>query len=150
MARTSWLVLIFCVFSASFLYSQDKQQSAAPPPSAQPKQATAEPPDETNPPEEDESDAPKVYSFNPLQAKKEIEVGIQHMHRGKFKGAEYRFSEATKWDPTSVEAFVRLGEAEEKLKKTDAAKAAFERVIHLAPDSKQAHEAKKKLEQLKG
>ena len=45
----------------------------------------------------------------------------------------------------SAEAFFKVGEVEEKLKNKDAAKIAFEKVIRLAPDSKLAHDAKKKL-----
>ena len=49
------------------------------------------PPKYAEPPEEDESLAtPKVYSFNPLQAKKEISTGDFYMKRGNFKGAAYQ------------------------------------------------------------
>ncbi len=65
------------------------------------------------------------------------------MHKGTLRGyraALGRFEDATKYDPNSAEAFFRLGEAQEKLKNKDGARAAFEKVLHLAPDSKLAHD----------
>jgi tetratricopeptide (TPR) repeat protein len=96
-------------------------------------------------PEEDESLKPKVYPFNPLEADRNIKVGNYYMHKGSFRGAVDRYQAATKYNPTSAEAFFKLGEAEEKLKHADKAKAAFQRVLQIAPDSKLAHDAKKKL-----
>ena len=70
------------------------------------------------------------------------------MHKGTVSGyraALGRYERATKFNPSSAEAFFKVGEAEEKLKNKDAAKVAFQKVIQLAPDSKLAREAKKKL-----
>jgi outer membrane protein assembly factor BamD (BamD/ComL family) len=85
------------------------------------------------------------YAFNPLQAEKELKVGNFYFKKGSYKAAAGRFREATKWNPTSAEAFLRLGEAEEKLKNAKEAKAAFSRFVELAPDDKRAGEVKKKL-----
>ena len=120
-----------------------KQQSSANPPAVQ------QPPEEDNPPEEDASVAPKVYPLNPLESERNIKVGNfymrQHTLRG-YRAAIGRFEDATRYNPNSAEAFFRLGEAQEKLKNKDAAKAAFEKVLQLAPDSKLSREAKKKLD----
>ena len=62
-----------------------------------------------------------------------------------YRAALGRYEDATKYDPNSAEAFFKLGEVEEKLNNKDAAKTAFEKAIRLAPDSKLAREAKKKL-----
>ena len=72
------------------------------------------------------------------------------MHKGDkgYRAALGRYEDATKYDPNSAEAFFKVGEVEEKLKNKDAAKLAFQRVIKLAPDSKLATEAKKKLANL--
>jgi TolA-binding protein len=102
-------------------------------------------PPEDLPPEEDEDVAPKVYPFNPIESDRCIRVGVFYMHQSKYKAAAGRFLDATKYNPNSAEAFFKLGEAEEKLKNTDAAKSAFTRVVQIAPDSKQGREAKKKL-----
>jgi tetratricopeptide (TPR) repeat protein len=99
-------------------------------------------------PEEDESLKPRVYPFNPLEAERDIKVGNFYMHKGDHSGyvaAVGRYQDATKYNPTSAEAFFRLGEAEEKLKHAGKAKAAFQRVLTIAPDTKLARDAKKKL-----
>jgi tetratricopeptide (TPR) repeat protein len=106
------------------------------------------PPDETEPPEEDDAVKPRTYTFDPLEAERNIKVGNFYMHRGRgndYRAAAGRFEDATKYDPKSAEAFFRLGEAEEKLKHKEKAGAAFHRVVELSPDSKLAKEAQKKL-----
>lgn len=119
------------------------QQPAANPPAAQ---QPAD--DEALPPEDDESVAPKVYPLDPLESDRNIRVGDFYMHQGKpagYRAALGRYEDATKYNPGSAEAFFKVGEAEEKLKNKDAAKTAFARVIQIAPDSKLAHEARRKL-----
>lgn len=96
------------------------------------------------PPEEDESQKPKVYDFNPLQASKELKIGQYYFKKGSFKAALRRFEEATKWDPTSAEAFLHLGETREKVKDTAGAKDAYAKYLELAPDSKLGPSLKKK------
>ena len=106
------------------------------------------PPEEALPPEDDESVAPKVYPLDPLESDRNIKVGDFYMRQGKpagYRAAVGRYEDAAKYNPSSAEAFFKLGEAEEKLKNRDAAKIAFGKVIQIAPDSKFAHEAKKKL-----
>ena len=126
---------------------QQNRQKAKPQPTPN-TPAAQQPPEEDNPPEEDTSVAPKVYPLNPLESERNIKVGNFYMRQRTLRGyraAAGRFEDATRYNPSSAEAFFRLGEAQEKLKNTDAAKAAFEKVLQLAPDSKLAHEAKKKL-----
>ena len=80
-----------------------------------------------------------------------MKVGNFYMHKGTpagYRAALARYERATKFNPSNAEAFFKIGEAEEKLKNRDAAKTAFQRVIDLAPDSKLAHEAKKKLDKI--
>lgn len=96
------------------------------------------------PPEEDESLRPKVYDFNPLQASKELKIGLYYFKKGSYKAAMRRFEEATKWDPTSAEAFLHLGETREKAKDTAGAKDAYAKYLELAPDSKLAPALRKK------
>lgn len=101
-------------------------------------------PPQPEPPEEDESLKPKEYAFNPLQASKEIKIGLFYFKKGSFKAAARRFEEAIRWDPTSAEAHLHLGEAREKLKDPAGAKAAFAKYVELAPDAKNAAALKKK------
>ena len=103
------------------------------------------PPEPQEPPEEDESSKVKEYSFNPLQASKEMRVGLYYMKKGKYKAAEHRFAEATKWDPSTAEGFLRLGEAREKLKDAAGAKEAYAKYLELAPDAKNAAAIRKKV-----
>jgi tetratricopeptide (TPR) repeat protein len=117
----------------------DKQLQTRPPDQAKPQQQ------EQEPPEEDESLAPKTYSFNPLEADKDLKVGLYYFKKGNYKAAMSRFREATLWNPTFAEAFLRLGESAEKLKDKKAAHEAYEKFVALAPDDKQAGAIKKKL-----
>jgi tetratricopeptide (TPR) repeat protein len=100
---------------------------------------------EQEPPEEDPSIAPKTYSFNPLEAEKDVKVGAYYFKKGNYKAAMSRFREATLWNPTFAEAFLHWGESAEKLKDKKAAREAYEKFIALAPDDKQAEAIKKKL-----
>jgi len=107
-------------------------------------------PDETNLPEEDESVAPKKYVLNPLEAKRNLDIGNEEFKGGHYQGALSRFLDATHYNPNFAEAFLRVGETQEKLHNGKAARAAFEKVIKLAPDSKFAEKARKRLESIKG
>jgi tetratricopeptide (TPR) repeat protein len=128
---------------------QTAQKPAQDPPSpGSVQQNQAQPPEEDLPPEEDETQRPKVYPLDPLEAERNIKVGNFYMHRGRgndYRAAAGRFEDATKYNPKNIEAFFKLGEAEEKLKHKDRARAAFTKVVQLAPDSKFGKEAKKKL-----
>lgn len=110
--------------------------------SDQPKQQQTQ---EQEPPEEDESLAPKTYSFNPLEAEKDLKVGLYYFKKGNYKASTNRFREATLWNPSFAEAFLRLGESEEKLKDKKAADEAYTKYLELAPDAKDAEAIKKKL-----
>ena len=101
------------------------------------------------PPEEDTSIAVKEYSFNPLQADKELRIGNYYFHKGRYRAAAQRFREATKWNQGYADAWLRLGEAEEKLKDPKAAKEAYAKFVELAPEAKNLPEVKKKLDKLK-
>ena len=136
MVRASVLVFLFCAVLAG---QDDKELKTRPPDQAKPQQQ------EQEPPEEDESLAPKTYSFNPLEADKDLKVGLYYYKKGNYKAAMSRFREATLWNPTYAEAFLRLGESAEKLKDKKAAHEAYEKYIALAPTDKQAEAIKKKL-----
>ncbi len=104
-----------------------------------------DPPEEQEPPEEDESLRPKEYTFNPLQADKEMKIGAFYFKKSSFRAASGRFDEATKWNPGLAEAWRMLGEAREKMEDGPAAVTAYRKFLELAPDSKQAGAIKKKL-----
>jgi Flp pilus assembly protein TadD len=118
-----------------FAPSVDAQQSKTAP--AQPQQQ--------EPPEEDETLAPKEYTFNPLQATKEVKIGSYYFKKGNYRAAAKRFTEATRWNPNFAEAFLRLGEANEKLKDDAGARQAYSKYLELAPDAKNSEAVRKKL-----
>ncbi|HZQ54237.1 MAG TPA: tetratricopeptide repeat protein [Bryobacteraceae bacterium] len=150
MARTLSLACLCGLLWASLIYGQQKSSST---PNQQPaaKNQTQQQPsvDEDNPPEEDETVAPEKFTLDPLESDRNVKVGNTYMHQGTprgYRAALHRYERATKFNPSNAEAFFKIGEAEEKLKNKDAAKAAFEKVLQLTqPDSKLAKAAKKKL-----
>ena len=88
---------------------------------------------------------PKEYSFNPLQAESELKTGEFYFKKGNYKAASLRFREATKWNPQSAQAQLRLGNALEKSKDMKGAREAYTKYLELAPDAKNVAEIKKKL-----
>jgi tetratricopeptide (TPR) repeat protein len=112
-----------------------------------PAPASTEEPKYREPAEEDlaENPKPKVYAFNPMQAQKELTVGNFYFKQGKFHSAALRFEEATKWNPGLADAWLRLGEADEKQNDTAAMRKAFEKYLELDPKSKAADSVRHKL-----
>lgn len=99
------------------------------------------------PPEEDLSIAEKQeYVFNPIQAAKELRVGNFYAKKGSNRAAARRFEEATRWDPNLAEAWLKLGDTQEKLGDRKAARTAWLKYLELEPDSKQANELRKKID----
>ena len=138
-----WILALF-VASVALVHAQNqpgqlKKDRAQPATSSQ----------EEVPPEEDTSLAVKEYSFNPLQAEHELKVGNFYFRTGKYRSAAMRFREATKWNENYSDAWLRLGETQEKLKDPSAAKEAYTKFLALASDAKNAPEIRKKLKKLK-
>src|SRR5581483_12122945 len=77
---------------------QDEKKQPAKQEQAKPEQA--KPQEEPPPPDEDAAANAKVYSFNPLQAQKEMRTGEFYFKKGSYRAAATRFREATKWNPT--------------------------------------------------
>jgi Tfp pilus assembly protein PilF len=98
----------------------------------------AQEPKPAEPPEEDETLAPREYSFNPIQAREELKVGSFYFKKGSYRAAADRFREALKWDEKYAEAYLRLGEACEKLKDQACVRKAYEKYLSLAPDGREA------------
>jgi tetratricopeptide (TPR) repeat protein len=100
------------------------------------------------PPEEDEALIPRECVLNPLEASKNIQTGDFYLNKKNYHAAVNRYKEATCWDPSSKEAFLKLGEVEEKLHNRDDARDAYQKYLTLAPDAKNATEIKKRLAKL--
>lgn len=130
--------------SAAALFAQEPQSQQP-----QKKLETTHPakPAEQEPPEEDEALKPEQFSLNPLEAQKNINAGDYYFRTKKnYHAAERRYLRATKWDPGSPEAFLKLGESEEKLNDHAAAREAYQTYIQLAPHAKNAPAIQKKIE----
>jgi tetratricopeptide (TPR) repeat protein len=102
-------------------------------------------PQQADPPEEDESLAPKEYAFNPLQAAKELKIGDFYSKKKSWKAAGMRYEEAVKWDPNLAEAWLKLGDARDKLNDRKGARDAWAKYLEVAPDAKNAPEIRKRL-----
>lgn len=102
---------------------------------------------EQEPPEEDPDLIPKEYSFNPLEASRNVTAGNFYFKKGNYRAASRRYMEASKWDPTSGEALLRLAEADEKLRDFAGAREAYAKYLAM-PDIKDADVVKKKLAKL--
>jgi len=124
--------LLVCLLFSLTLVAQQAPQSQPPP-------------TEQEPPEEDRNtEHPKEYTLNPIQAEKEMNVGHYYFKRGSFKAAAHRFEEATKWNPGLADAYYKLGESRTKLKDEKGAREAFEKYLELQPDGKEAASLRKR------
>ena len=103
-----------------------RKADAAPPPNAI----------EQEPPEEDPDLKPKQYEFNPLEAGRNITAGNFYFKKGNYRAAWRRYEEATKWDPTSGDALLKLASADEKLRDFAGAREAYGKYLALDPNAK--------------
>jgi tetratricopeptide (TPR) repeat protein len=137
---------VFALFFLSLLplpvRAQDQSKQPPKPPAQQAQ------PVEQEPPEEDANLKPEEYAFNPLQANKDLQIGDLYFRKHSYKAAAGRFREATKWNPNLAEAWLRLGEAEEKRKNGKDAKDAYAKYLELQPEAKDAAEIRKKIASL--
>jgi len=135
---TRWLLALAVSGAIALGADQLKKERAKPPASAQ----------EEIPPEEDVTRAPTEYSFNPLQAEKELKIGNYYFRKRSYRAAALRFREATKWNESYSDAWLRLAETQEKLKDSKAAKEAYAKYVELVPEAANAPEIRKKLTRL--
>ncbi len=73
----------------------------------------------------------------------------QYFRKGNYKAAAMRFRDATQWNQGNADAWMKLGEAEDKRGQPKAARTAYEKYLQLAGNTKNAAEVRKKLEKLK-
>ena len=146
-------LLALLALGAASLAAQNS--GSPPPPDSPPAQLKTERPQpatsdkEEVPPEEDSSLATTKYSFNPLQSKKDVLAGKFYARKGNYRAAAGRYLEATKWDDSNSEAWLLLGEADERLKNKNAAREAYQKYLDLAADAKDAADIRKKLAKLR-
>jgi tetratricopeptide (TPR) repeat protein len=102
------------------------------------------------PPDEDKVNAVEKFSFNPVQSKRDMSAGDFYFKKGNYTAAAARYERATKWNDGNADAWLRLGEAEEKKSNGKAAAGAYKKYLELSPDAKDADDVRKKLAKLKG
>jgi Flp pilus assembly protein TadD len=76
-------------------------------------------------------------------------AGKFYARKGNYRAAAGRYLSATKWDNGNSEAWLLLGEADERLKDKNAARDAYKKYLDLAADAKNAADIRKKLTKLK-
>jgi tetratricopeptide (TPR) repeat protein len=144
---------ILFLFLSSLASAQDQQPPPEQPPPSQKELGTRPKPPTSGkqevPPEEDKELANQQYSFNPLQSVKDISVGDQYFKNRKYRAAELRYASATRWNEGNADAWLKLGDVEERLKDSQKARDAYQKYLDLAADGKRAPEIRKKLEKLK-
>jgi len=123
-----------------------------PPPPAQsgkPQSGKSQSEDEL-PPDEDAASAAanEKVAFNPVQSKKFVSVGDFYFKKNDFKAATQRYRDATRYNDANAEAWLKLGESEEKRGSPKNARAAYEKYLQLAPQAKNASEIKRRLDKL--
>jgi hypothetical protein len=146
------LALILVGLASAWAQDANPQQQTPPGKPGQhkkyrPKTNTSE--KQATPPEEDTSIGATTYSFNPLQAKKDIEIGTEYARKHSYRAAANRFLSATKYNDGDAEAWLRLGEMDEKLHDKTGAHDAYAKYLEVASDAKNAAEIKKRMEKLK-
>jgi tetratricopeptide (TPR) repeat protein len=133
-----WVLTLLLVCGVSAFAGDLKKERPRPAPSQK----------EEAPPEEDESLAVDKYAFNPLKAVESVRIGNYYFKKGRYRAAAQRFIDATKWNAGNADAWLRLGDAQAKLKDHKAAREAYEKYLAAAPDAKNVPEIRKKLEKL--
>ena len=128
-----WVPLWIFLLLAAPLGAQRPRPQAPPPPRE---------------PDEVEAEAEPEYTFNPIQAQKEVKVGDFYLKKKSYRAAAGRYERATKWQPDLAEAYYKLGEVREKLDQFEEARAAFQKYLELSPPPRRAEEVKKKIAQL--
>jgi len=83
--------------------------------------------------------------FNPLESARNLTAGNFYFKKGNYRAASKRYLEATRWDPSSAEAFLKLAETDEKLKDLAGAREAYTKYLDVAPEAKNAEAIRKKI-----
>jgi tetratricopeptide (TPR) repeat protein len=149
-----WSPVSIFLLAAVSVFAQDSTPPQQTPPVNPPKMERQRAPEKTSdkeaaPPEEDTTIGTTTYSFNPLQAKKDIEVGNEYAKKHNFRAAANRYLSATKYNDGDAEAWLKLGETQERLKDKQAARDAYQKYLDIGPDAKSAAEIRKRLDKLK-
>ena len=98
--------------------------------------------------EDEEFLAPTDYVFNPIQAKYELKVGNHYAKKGSHRAAVGRYIEATRWNPSFADAYLKLAQSREKLKQSAQAVEAYKTFLGLEDSGTRATQALKRIAEL--
>jgi tetratricopeptide (TPR) repeat protein len=82
------------------------------------------------------------------EAQDDVRVGRYYLGTGAYKGAYERFAEATRMDPTNVDAIYGLAAAAAGLHRTDEALTNYKLYLQIVPDGEKAKSARKAIQAL--
>jgi tetratricopeptide (TPR) repeat protein len=82
------------------------------------------------------------------EAQDDVRVGRYYLNTGAYKGAYERFAEATRMDPTNVDAIYGLAAAAAGLHRTDEALTNYKLYLQIVPDGEKAKSARKAIQAL--
>jgi tetratricopeptide (TPR) repeat protein len=150
-----WVIALIFMAAGSL-----NAQTAPPPPTTPPDQKAPElkrdrdrtqktSDKEEVPPEEDTSLTRDDYSFNPMQSQRDVAAGDYYRKKGNYPAAARRYQTATFRNDGNTEAWLKLGEARQKMRDDKGAKEAYNKYLELDPNSKTAQEVRKSLAKLK-
>jgi len=147
-----WFLIACALWTGAWTapWPSSSQSTASPAPAPSDKKLQTRPPapDEQEPPEEDPSLKPREYALNPLESERNVTAGNFYFKKGNYRAAAKRYREATLWNPSAAEAFLKLGESDEKIHDFPAAREAYSKYVELMPDAKNATDIKKKIVKL--
>jgi len=100
------------------------------------------------PRQEQGTEPPVEYALNPHQAKREMDIGSYYLKKGSYAAAAARFREAVKWQPKLAEAYLKLGQAQEKGGELQKALEAYQKYLEIEPKGKKASDVRKAVARL--
>jgi tetratricopeptide (TPR) repeat protein len=134
-----------------FPFPDNAAQPSIPPPAAKEEAPPASPP----PPNfsssvtlHDEGSEGAVHPVEPARASEDASVAKLYWNLGNYEGAYMRYRDAVLYAPQDAAMWFGLAEAERGLGRFTKARADYEKVMQLAPQSKEAREAEKNLRKL--
>jgi tetratricopeptide (TPR) repeat protein len=96
----------------------------------------------------DTSDVQEFHPWNPLKAKKDIEVGDYYFKQKNYKGALERYKDALSYKQGDAVAISRMAVCESKLGHKDEAKKYYEQYLKILPEGPFAKEARASLDKM--
>ena len=165
--RTSFLIAIFALFTASLFAQDSPPKPADPEPDAQESSSrdtrtdTTPPRDDAKnhpysssavsdlePPAPDSSDVQEFHPWNPMKANKDIEVGDFYFRRKNYKAALERYKEALYYKNNDAVASYHIAVCEERLGDKAEARKYFEQYLKILPGGPLAKDAHASLAKL--